>query len=303
VSTGIATAAGAADLDELMIEADLALYAAKERGSNHQEVFADPVRRALVRDLPRALANGGVGCAFQPQFDLLTGEVVGLETLARWRGDDDAAVPVSKMIDAVEWLGQTLSLLRCVLRGVETAYLDVGEIFAGRFWVNLSPADLAIADSANALLAVFGDTSVPLERLGIEITESLPILDFGQASETLARLRDAGLAIAIDDFGSQNTPLKHLTRLPVDVVKLDRSVISHIDVDRSNRVLADAVCRICAAHGMTALAEGVESASEIEALREIGVRWAQGFALSRPLSLELLAEFLSAGASSRVAAR
>lgn len=295
VSTGIATATGAADLDELMIEADLALYAAKQRGSNHQEVFADPVRRRLVRDLPHALGNGGVGCAFQPQFDLLTGEVVGLETLARWRSGD-VVVPVSKMIDAVEWLGETLALLRCVLRGVEVAYLDVGEVFGGRFWVNLSPADLATADSADALLDVFGASAVPLERLGVEITESLPIVDFAQARETLDRLRGAGLAIAIDDFGSQNTPLKHLTRLPVDVVKLDRSVISHIDVDPSNRVLADAVCRICAAHGMTALAEGVESASEIEALREVGVRRAQGFALSKPLGLDLLAEFLESRA-------
>ena len=303
VSTGIATATGTADLDELMIEADLALYAAKERGSNHQEVFADPVRRALVRDLPHVLANGGIGCAFQPQFDLVTGEVVGLEALARWPEDGATAVPVSKMIDAVEWLGETLSLLRCVLRGVEAAYLGTHEVFAGRYWVNLSPADLAIADSANALLEIFGATSVPLERLGVEITESLPILDFAQASETLERLRAAGLAIAIDDFGSQNTPLKHLTRLPVDVVKLDRSVISKIDVDRSNRVLADAVCRICAAHGMAVLAEGVESGSEIEALRRIGVRQAQGFALSRPLSLGGLVEFLSAGASSRAAAR
>jgi len=303
VSTGIATAAGIADLDELMVEADLALYAAKERGSNHQEVFADPVRRALVRDLPHALAHDGIGCAFQPQFDLATGEVVGIEALARWPDGGGAAVPVSKMIDAVEWLGETLSLLRCVLRGVEAAYLGTDGGFAGRFWVNLSPADLAIADSANALLATFGAASVPLERLGVEITESLPILDFVQARETLERLRAAGLAIAIDDFGSQNTPLKHLTRLPVDVVKLDRSVISKIDVDRSNRVLADAVCRICAAHGMTVLAEGVESASEIEALRQIGVQQAQGFALSRPLALECLLGFLSAGASSRAAAR
>ena len=217
VSTGIATASGTTDLHELMVEADLALHAAKERGVNRQEVFADPVRRALVRDLPHALSNGGIGCAFQPQFDLATGEVVGLEALARWPAAGGEAVPVGKLIDTVEWLGETLSLLRCVLTRVEAAYAETHDAFAGRFWVNLSPADLGVADAASALLDLFGAASLPLERLGVEITESLPILDFAQASETLERLRAAGLAIAIDDFGSQNTPLKHLTRLPIDV--------------------------------------------------------------------------------------
>jgi diguanylate cyclase (GGDEF)-like protein len=303
VSTGIATASGTADLHELMVEADLALHAAKERGVNRQEVFADPVRRALVRDLPHALSNGGIGCAFQPQFDLATGEVVGLEALARWPAAGGAAVPVGKLIDTVEWLGETRSLLRCVLTRVEAAYAETHGVFAGRFWVNLSPADLAVADAASALLGLFGAVSLPPERLGVEITESLPILDFAQASETLERLHAAGLAIAIDDFGSQNTPLKHLTRLPIDVVKLDRSVVAQIDVDRSNRVLADAVCGICAAHGMTALAEGVETEREIDALRRIGVRRAQGFAFSRPLALGGLAEFFSAGARRAAAGR
>jgi EAL domain-containing protein (putative c-di-GMP-specific phosphodiesterase class I) len=261
------------------------------------------VRRALVRDLPHTLARRGIGCAFQPQIDLVTGEVVGLEALARWPAEGGAAVPVSKMIDAVEWLGETLSLLRCILTGVEAAYAQTHELFAGRFWVNLSPADLAVADAANPLLETFRAASLPLERLGVEITESLPILDFAQASEALVRLRSAGLAIAIDDFGSQNTPLKHLTRLPIDVVKLDRSVVSKIDVDLSNRVLTDAVCGICAAHGLIALAEGVETEREIDVLRRIGVRQAQGFAFSKPLSLGDLVEFLSAGARRAAAAR
>jgi EAL domain-containing protein (putative c-di-GMP-specific phosphodiesterase class I) len=176
-------------------------------------------------------------------------------------------------------------------------------LFGGRFWVNLSPADLAVADAASGLLEAFRAAALPLERLGVEITESLPILDFAQARETLERLHAAGLAIAVDDFGSQNTPLKHLTRLPIAVVKLDRSVVSNIDADHSNRVLADAICAICAAHGMTVLAEGVETEREIEALRRIGVSTAQGFAISRPLSTGDLVEFLSAGARRAAAAR
>jgi len=308
VSIGIATATGAADLEEMMVEADFALYAAKERGTNRHEVFADSLRRALVRDLPHALAHGGIGCAFQPQVDLVTGEVVGLEALARWPVGPSAAeprsvaVPARKVIEVVEWLNETPALLRCMLARVEAAYAETHGLFAGRFWLNLSPADLAVSEAAETLIETFHAAAVPLDRLGIEVTESLPIVDFEQAVAVLERLRAAGLAIAIDDFGSGNTPLRHLTRLPLDVVKLDQAVTARVDAERSNRVLVTAVRFICEAHGMTLLAEGVETEREIGALREMGVRQAQGYALAPPLALAELVEYL-VRAQARPAAR
>jgi len=300
VSIGIATATGAADLEEMMVEADLALYAAKERGCNRHEVFADSLRRALVRDLPHALANGGIGCAFQPMVDLMTGEVVGLEALARWPaapaqpvdGPRPAPVPARKVIEVVEWLNETPALLRCMLARVEAAYAEVGGLFAGRFWLNLSPADLAVSEAAETLIEIFDAAALPLDRLGVEVTESLPIVDFDQAVEVLERLRAAGLAVAIDDFGSGNTPLRHLTRLPLDVVKLDQELTARVDAERSNRVLVSAVRFICEAHGMTLLAEGVENEREIGVLREMGVRQAQGYAITPPLALAELVEYL-----------
>jgi len=298
VSIGIATATGAADLEEMMVEADLALYAAKERGCNRHEVFADSLRRALVRDLPHALAHGGIGCAFQPMVDLATGEVVGLEALARWPaawpadGPHAAAVPARKVIEVVEWLNETPALLRCMLARVEAAYEETRDLFAGRFWLNLSPADLAVSEAAETLIETFHAAAMPLDRLGVEVTESLPIVDFEQAVEVLERLRAAGLAVAIDDFGSGNTPLRHLTRLPLDVVKLDQEVTARVDSERSNRVLVSAVRFICEAHGMTLLAEGVETEREIGVLREMGVRQAQGYAITPPLALGELVEYL-----------
>lgn len=298
VSIGIATAAGAADLDEMMVEADLALYAAKERGCNRHEVFADSLRRTLVRELPHALTHDGLGCAFQPQIDLATGAVVGLEALARWpspagdAGSRSAVVPALKLIEVVEWLNETSALLRSMLARVEAAYAETHGLFEGRFWINLSPADLAVSEAAEALLETFEAASLPLHRLGIEVTESLPIVDFDQAVEVLGRLRAAGLAVAIDDFGSGNTPLKHLTSLPLDVVKLDRGVTAGVDAGGSNRVLVSAVRFICEAHGMTLLAEGVETEREIAVLREMGVRQAQGFAIAPPLPPGELVEYL-----------
>lgn len=295
VSIGIATAAGPADLDEMMIEADLALYAAKERGSNRHELFADPERRQLVRDLPQALASGRIGCVFQPQIDLVTGGVVGLEALARWPGGPDPGsptVPVRKLIDVVEWMGRTQALLRCVVAQVETAYAETHPLFAGRFWINLSPVDLAIPSSADVLLDVLGTSRVPLARLGVEITESLPIVDFEQARGVLERLQAAGVAVAIDDFGSRNTPLRHLTNLPIDVVKLDRSVVRGVDSDACNRVLAEAVRVVCETRGTVVLAEGVETMAELETLRRLAVQQAQGYAISHPLPLAELIAYL-----------
>jgi EAL domain-containing protein (putative c-di-GMP-specific phosphodiesterase class I) len=261
-----------------------------------------------VRDLPHALAHGGIGCAFQPQVDLVTGEVVGLEALARWPVGPSAAeprsvaVPARKVIEVVEWLNETPALLRCMLARVEAAYAETHGLFAGRFWLNLSPADLAVSEAAETLIETFHAAAVPLDRLGIEVTESLPIVDFEQAVAVLERLRAAGLAIAIDDFGSGNTPLRHLTRLPLDVVKLDQAVTARVDAERSNRVLVTAVRFICEAHGMTLLAEGVETEREIGALREMGVRQAQGYALAPPLALAELVEYL-VRAQARPAAR
>lgn len=295
VSIGIATSAGPADLDEMMIEADLALYAAKERGSNRHELFADPERRQLVRDLPLALSSGRIGCVFQPQIDLATGAVVGLEALARWPAGPapgSPPVPVRKLIDVIEWMGRTQALLRCVAAQVETAYAETRGAFAGRFWINLSPVDLAIPSSADVLLDVLGTSRVPLDRLGVEITESLPIVDFDQARGVLERLQAAGVAIAIDDFGSRNTPLRHLTSLPVDVVKLDRSVVRGVDSEPCNRVLAEAVRVVCETRGTVVLAEGVETVAEIETLRRLAVQQAQGYVISHPLPLAELIEYL-----------
>ena len=292
VSMGIATAAGPADFDELMVEADLALYAAKERGRDRYELFADATRRMLVRELPRVLAERGLGAAFQPQVDLDTGEVVGVEALVRWPHETASEVPAGKVIQVIEWLGQTPALLRCMLTRVEEAYERTRGLFGGRFWLNLSPLDLAATDAAGKLLDALGGSSVPFERLGLEITESLPITDFGRTAEVLVRLREAGLAVAIDDFGSHNTSLRHLTRLRVDIVKLDRSVVSGIDADGSNLVLARAVSAIGDAHGTIVLAEGVETEAEMAVLRGLGIRHAQGYLIARPLPLEELAAFL-----------
>lgn len=297
VSIGIATAAGPADLDEMMIEADLALYAAKERGSNRHELFADAERRRLVRELPPALASGRIGCAFQPQVDLVTGAVVGVEALARWpaaaAGEAaPASVSVRKLIDVVEWMGRTQALLRCVLGQVEIAWAETHGGLYGRYWINLSPADLAIPGAPDVLLDLLGSCRVPLDRIGVEVTESLPIFDFDQARGVLERLQEAGVAVAIDDFGSRNTPLRHLTSLPIDLVKLDRSVVRGIDRDTCNQVLAEAVRVVCQSRGTVVLAEGVESEAEIDTLRRLGVQRVQGYAVARPMGLAELVAFL-----------
>ncbi len=297
-SAGFAITTEPTPLQELLVEADLALLAAKERGRSACELFQRSLRRNLVRELETAVADGELRCFFQPQFDMQTSEVSGVEALLRWLRPDREEIQAVKLIEALLWLGQSSQWLEVAMREIEAAWRAVGDTFEGRLWLNLAGCDLSDG-SADDLLDVLGATAMPLDRLGVELTEPVLRPDLAASVEKLRRLREAGIAIALDDVGDDRVPMLHLTELPIDVVKLDRGVIDGLDTRPALGLVVESLAGLCERLSLRLVAEGVETAGEETVLRRLGIRYVQGFRFARPLPLPALEELLNELARNR----
>jgi len=293
VSIGCATADLPLEIDDLLVEADLALHEAKQTSADTFRYALATVRGGVVRRVPEMLRQRQLECDFQPQVDLATGDVIGLEALARWPSEAPQTVTPRTMVDAVEWLGLHRELVVNVLARVATALDRLGGVLAGRIWINLSPSDLASPKAAAELLELFHAHGIPFDRIGVELTETLPAVDLEIAREAFAHLRRHGVGVALDDFTTGSSTLHLLSRLPLDVIKLDRSVVQGIATDQASQVLTRAILDICRHHGVRCVAEGVESRDDLDRLAHIGVETVQGFVLSRPLDLDQLDEYLA----------
>ncbi len=282
LSGGVAVAAGPRDLDHLLLEADIALYQAKSRERVSFLTFDDPILRDIMRDFPGRVAAGAVRADLQPQVDMGTGEVIGFEALARWTADGRVAVPAALWIKAVEQLGGTDLLFQAVAHSVSEAFPVLGSGFSGRFWLNLSPPQLGERRSAERLLAHLADAGLPASRVGVEVLETAALSDLGLAAQNLEELRAAGVTVALDDFGSGFTPLGHLTALPINRLKLDRTVVAGIDRRPRQSALVEAVVTIAEKLGIELVAEGIETTAERARLIDLGVRLGQGYLLGRP---------------------
>ena len=237
-TAGVAIAREEVELEDLLVEADLALLEAKERGRDVARFFRRKLGRRMIHELSTALGTGELRCAFQPQVDMDSGAVVGLEALARWHRDDRLQVPTRSLIDALEWLGASRDWLRVAMRDIELAWQAAGDRVEGRIWVNLMGCDIEDAHAAD-LLEILSGTSVPLDRIGVEITEAVGRSKIEKVMALLEELRNEGLSIALDDVGDDRVPLLHVTNLPIDLVKLDRCLITGIDSQTPLRAVVE----------------------------------------------------------------
>ncbi len=290
-TAGVAVAFEPASLEDLLVEADLALIDAKEKGRDVAQFFRRRLGRRMIHELSTALGSGELRCAFQPQIDLEAGSVVGLEALARWHREDRQQVPTRSLIDALEWLGASREWLRVAMRDIESAWKVAGGRMSGRIWLNLMGSDVE-ETSATELLEIFAGTRVPLNRLGVEITTPIGRASISEAVALLSTLREQGIAVALDDVGDDRVPLLHVSELPIDMVKLDRCLIRGIDSQPALRAVVQSVKDLCGRLERDVLAEGVETVEEEVVLRRIGVRYVQGFLFAKPLPISALAGFL-----------
>jgi diguanylate cyclase (GGDEF)-like protein/PAS domain S-box-containing protein len=299
-SIGIARAHGDDTAEELLRNADLAMYRAKASGKGRYEAFDPAMHAALVErlelesDLRHALERGEIALAYQPVMDLTTGQLAGAEALARWYHPVRGLIPPARFVPLAEQTGLIGPIGRWAL--VEACHQAMRWSGSATIAVNVSGRQLEdhgfIFDVADALER----SGLVPERLVLEITESVLMRDPQAALERLGALRILGVRIAIDDFGTGYSSLAYLQRFPVNVLKIDKAFVAGVD-EPGGAALARAIVALGNALGLRTVAEGAETPEHAETLRALGCRYAQGYLFGRPMSMdELIASEAAAAA-------
>ena len=298
----VATSPGA-NPSHLLRWADAALYRAKERGRNQVAAFDDELRTAVTEriemgiGLREAVDQGRIEVHFQPEVDLRTGHVRGVEALARWRHPQLGLLPAGRFIPLAEENGTVVPIGWHVLGSACRTVADwrrdglVDQDFVLR--VNLSPRQLDEPFLAGRLAAVLEHSGLPASQLCLEITETTLMRNAEVGMAALERLREVGIRLAIDDFGTGYSSLHLLKQLPIDVVKIDRSFVDGLPDDPEDRAIVATIIGLVELLGLSATAEGVESPEQGEALLELGCNYAQGYLYARPCPPEQLLPLLT----------
>jgi diguanylate cyclase (GGDEF)-like protein/PAS domain S-box-containing protein len=305
-SVGIAVARGGESPDDLLRNADLALYRAKERGKGRFECFAPAMHAAAVErleleaDLRRALADGELMLHYQPVVDLASGHAVGAEALARWRHPERGLVPPGVFVPVAEATDLIVPLSRWALaEACAAAARWPGEEPGGApplsIAVNVSGRHLQRAGFVEDVAAALRTSGLAPRRLVLEVTESVLLADLDTAVGRLEALRALGVRVALDDFGTGYSSLAYLERLPVDVLKIDRAFTADITAGGKRAALARAVVTIADTLGLRTVAEGVETAAQRAELSALGCALGQGYLFARPLDDGALRALLADG--------
>ncbi len=279
------------DVDQLLRDADLAMYAAKAEGKAtwrrfhpdmHEQVQQELTTRSELR---RAVERGEFILLYQPIVRVDTEQVSGFEALIRWQHPTRGLTSPDEFIPHAEQTGLIIPIGAWVLREACMTAM-VMRSSAGReitMSVNVSPRQLQHDDIVDVVRAALQESGLPAGALCLEITESV-LADDVTLIDRLRTLRDLGLHLAIDDFGTGFSSYGHLQRLPIDTIKIDRSFVERLGIDEPTPALARSIIRMSQSLGLRTVAEGVENVAQQAALRELGCLLAQGFLFSRPIS-------------------
>ncbi len=288
------------DTAELLRNADVAMYDAKEHGKGQFKVF-EPAMQDRVRDrigveaeLRGALERDELVLAYQPLVSLADEEIVGVEALVRWRHPARGLLPPGFFLPVAEESGLILPLGRWVLREACRQARDwVGSRDGRRFKisVNLSPRQLHHADLVDEVVGALDDAGLDPGALVFEITESMILRDHQAVAAKLRALRRLGVGVALDDFGTGYSSLSHLLHLPVDQIKVDRSFVSGHDD------MVGAILQLGRTLRLETVAEGVETPEQAERLRGLGCQLAQGYHFGRPLEAAAFSALLGLSVS------
>jgi len=290
VSIGIALAPqDGLDPDELLRKADLALYRTKSRGRNGSSFFdaamlaAADARHQLAGELRDALARDEFELHYQPVIDLATRAPCGAEALVRWRHPAKGLIPPDRFIPLAEDTGLILDLGAWIVR---KACADAAAWPAHyRLAVNLSPVQFRRGDLYDLVVNALADSGLTADRLEIEITESVLLDRDANCHVLLQQLRDLGISIAVDDFGTGFSSLGYITSFPVDKIKIDKSFTQGLAERAECAAVIASVITLARGLDIATTAEGVETEQQLELLRTAGVTSAQGYLLGRPVPI------------------
>jgi diguanylate cyclase (GGDEF)-like protein len=288
-----------ADMAALLKNADTAMYRAKADGRHcfrfFDEGMAEQATLQVAREtaLHLAVERKAFALHYQPQLDMATGEVVGVEALIRWRQGDKMISPM-EFIPLAEETGHIIPIGHWVLT---TACRDIKSLHAEGFndlklAVNISAVELKQNDFIEQILMVLAESGFPPDRLELEITESTMMVDVTRVASVLDALSATGISLSIDDFGTGYSSLSYLKQLPVDLIKVDRSFVRDVPRDKDDCTIVRAIVTMTHALGLHVVAEGVETEEQLQFLRNEGCDISQGYLISRPVPLDELRQWL-----------
>lgn len=284
-------------LETAIRRADIAMYAAKKSPSNRVLLFKETMNEAvqkradLEHELREALAADAIEPHYQPLFNLQTDRIYGFEVLARWTLPNGASIPPADFITVAEEAGLISELSEKLLRKACQDAMAWPEDIMLSF--NLSPTQLSDRLVGLRLAKVLDETGFLPSRLEIEITESAMIMDSESAHFVIQDLRSLGIQIAIDDFGTGYSNLSQMARFKFSRLKIDQSFIRQFEEDPKQRFIVKAIISLGKDLDVATTAEGIETQSQLEALKELGCTCGQGYLLGRPMTAEMAARTLA----------
>jgi diguanylate cyclase (GGDEF)-like protein/PAS domain S-box-containing protein len=308
-SVGVVLSPGSGQSEELVRDADVAMYAAKDAGRGRYEIFCPEMAKdvgellGIEQELRLGLQRGEFSLHYQPEIDLESAAIVGAEALLRWHSPTRGLVPPARFIPIAETTGLILPLGEFVLRQAcaqAAEWRDAGlvpESFVT--WVNVSAKQLGGGAFETVVQQALEDAALPPSALGLEVTETA-VVDRGVAGDRaraeLRMLHEQGVRIAIDDFGTGFSSLGQLRHFPVDMIKVDYSFVQGAVHDAKDAAITANLVNLAHALGVVAIAEGIESEGQLTSLQGFGCDLGQGYLFARPMPADQLRNLLVNGA-------
>ncbi|WP_249998689.1 bifunctional diguanylate cyclase/phosphodiesterase [Actinoplanes sp. M2I2] len=294
------------DIEQLIAHADAAMYAVKRTGRGRYRVYTPELdTNARDAELRRAVEKDELVVHFQPVVDLADGGPMAVEALVRWNHPTRGLLMPGAFIDLAEETGAVIPIGEWVLRDAcrQAAGWRAGNPGAEgvRLSVNLSPRQVMQAGLVDTIRGILAETGFPADRLVLELTESVILQPDEQTVARLTALREMGIGISVDDFGTGYAALSYLRALPVSVLKIDRSFVTGIDTDPDAYAVAEALVRLAQAYRLHVVAEGIESAGQARCLIDMGCGFGQGYYFARPMPGADLAALLASRRTTRTA--
>jgi diguanylate cyclase (GGDEF)-like protein len=284
---------GAALADELLRNADVAMYDAKRAGKRRYTTYEPEMhlrvrqRQELGAAIERAVERGEIGVHYQPIVDLRTRRVVALEALARWDRREHGLLAPTSFVPLADELGIMVEIGRTVLRESCRQARAWQVSFPGHedlsVTVNLAPSELHNPGLAEEVATILLECGFPAERLVLEITESGVMRSPAEALRTMLELKELGVSLALDDFGTGHSSLAHLREFPIDTLKIARPFVAGLPEGELDGVFIDAIVRLATSLGVEVVAEGIETAGQAQAVSALGCSLGQGFYFGEPL--------------------
>lgn len=288
------------DPETLFKKADTAMYHIKENGRNGYQFFADEMNRKISKrmkiesHLRYALEKNEFQLNYQPQIDLATGKIVGMEVLLRWHNEELGSVSPADFIPVAEDTGQIVAIGEWALRSACIQYRDWTDLDFPklRMAVNLSPRQFGQNNLVEMVKKILHETGIEASNLDLEVTESLMMHNIEDSIDKMHALRELGISLSIDDFGTGYSSLSSLQRFPLNFLKVDKSFVQEIGTG-SKAVIIRAIVAMAHSLGLSIIAEGVETVDQLNFLRKHHCEEVQGFYFSKPLSTEKFAELIT----------